>query len=80
MPRAKKADPPARKADTPTLVRTSSPRKKRVAIPPDVARDTIAQRAYELFMEDGGQHGRDLEHWLRAEAEVLQGSALSKAS
>jgi len=32
--------------------------------------DQIRQRAYELYEQDGCEHGRDLEHWLRAEAEV----------
>ena len=31
----------------------------------------IAQRAYELYEQEGGCHGRDLEHWLEAEREVL---------
>jgi HSP20 family protein len=33
--------------------------------------EAIANRAYELFLEDGSQHGRDLEHWLQAEKELL---------
>jgi hypothetical protein len=32
--------------------------------------DEIAQRAYELFLSSGAMHGRDLEHWLRAESEL----------
>jgi len=32
--------------------------------------DQIKQRAYELYEQGGCEHGRDLEHWLRAEAEV----------
>jgi hypothetical protein len=32
---------------------------------------TIEKRAYELYMEAGGAHGNDREHWLRAEKEVL---------
>jgi len=30
----------------------------------------IQERAYELFVEGGCEHGHDLEHWLQAEAEV----------
>ena len=30
----------------------------------------IAQRAYALFLERGGDHGRDLEDWLHAEREL----------
>lgn len=33
--------------------------------------DDIRRRAYELYEQDGRQEGRDREHWLRAEAEVL---------
>ncbi len=32
--------------------------------------EEIRRRAYELFQERGGQHGRDNEDWLRAETEV----------
>ena len=30
----------------------------------------IADRAYQLFVERGGEHGRDWEDWLRAEHEL----------
>jgi hypothetical protein len=30
----------------------------------------IARRAYEVYCERGGQHGRDLEDWLQAEREL----------
>ncbi len=32
--------------------------------------EEIRQRAYELYQERGGEHGRAHEDWLRAEAEV----------
>jgi hypothetical protein len=32
--------------------------------------DQIAQRAYEIYERDGRQPGRELENWLRAEAEL----------
>jgi hypothetical protein len=35
-----------------------------------VSREEIARRAYLLFLERGGEHGQDLEDWLRAEAEL----------
>jgi hypothetical protein len=46
---------------------------------PRNADDEIRRRAYELYEQDGQQHGRDREHWLRAEAEVL-GRASEKHS
>ena len=30
----------------------------------------IARRAYELFLQRGGEHGRDWEDWLTAEREL----------
>jgi HSP20 family protein len=33
--------------------------------------DAIARRAFELFEGDGAIMGRDLDHWFRAEAELL---------
>ena len=31
----------------------------------------IATRAYQLFVERGGEHGRDLDDWLSAKRELL---------
>jgi len=33
-------------------------------------REHIAQRAYELYQQRGGAHGRDLDDWLTAEREL----------
>jgi DUF2934 family protein len=33
--------------------------------------DDIASRAYELFVERGGEHGRDLDDWLSAKHELM---------
>jgi hypothetical protein len=54
-PRATKAVAPS----TPRLVPRMTPET-----------DAIAARAYELFLENGGAHGYDVEHWLRAEREL----------
>ncbi len=32
--------------------------------------EVIRRRAYEIYEQEGRIHGRDQEHWLRAEAEV----------
>ena len=32
----------------------------------------IEQRAYELFLERGCEHGRDVEDWLEAERELAE--------
>jgi hypothetical protein len=34
--------------------------------------DEIARRAYQLYEERGGEHGRDQEDWLQAERDVRQ--------
>jgi HSP20 family molecular chaperone IbpA len=34
--------------------------------------DRIASRAYEIFENDGGNHGKHLRHWLQAEAQTLK--------
>ena len=39
--------------------------------PAAVPADRVAIRAYELFMAHGFEHGRDVEHWLAAEHELL---------
>lgn len=39
----------------------------------------IALRAFELFLADGARHGRDLQHWLQAESELLQRRLTSAA-
>ena len=36
-----------------------------------IMHDHIRQRAYEIFLQDGSQSGRDLEYWFRAEDELL---------
>jgi hypothetical protein len=32
--------------------------------------ESIASRAFELFLERGGAHGNDVDDWLRAEREL----------
>jgi hypothetical protein len=33
-------------------------------------REQVALRAYELYEDRGGQHGRDIDDWLQAETDV----------
>jgi hypothetical protein len=33
----------------------------------------IASRAYELFVQRGGQHGHDWEDWFNAQRQLVQG-------
>ena len=36
----------------------------------EVLRDGIARRAYEIYVQRGGEHGKDVEDWVRAEKEL----------
>jgi HSP20 family molecular chaperone IbpA len=38
----------------------------------DKVRQRIAERAYDIYQNSGGDHGNDYEHWIQAENEVLQ--------
>jgi hypothetical protein len=59
-----------------TVNETSKPASRKIArktVPATStmrSADEIARRAYELFLQQGAQHGRDLEHWLTAEREL----------
>ena len=37
----------------------------------DETREKIALRAYELYEDRGGRHGREIDDWLQAETDVL---------
>ena len=68
MPRTKKT--PAPLPAGPQLV--SRPARK--PSPPQAdptLRARIEERAYHLFLEGGGAHGNDVEHWLAAERELV---------
>ncbi|MEN9575063.1 MAG: hypothetical protein RL514_2918 [Verrucomicrobiota bacterium] len=52
----------------PVAKRTPSPAR------PEPTRDEIALCAQSIWEEEGRPHGRDLEHWLRAETRLRQGS------
>lgn len=36
----------------------------------EISGDAVAARAYERFVERGGEHGHDVEDWLAAEADL----------
>ena len=61
----------------PTPRKSARPRKESPRAKPPVsgvafpAHALIARRAYELFLQRGAEHGRDLEDWLTAERELL---------
>jgi hypothetical protein len=60
MPRRKKQD-----------VAEDRPRAPRRVAPMNAPTESdIASRAYQLFVQRGGEHGRDWEDWLLAEREL----------
>jgi hypothetical protein len=42
---------------------------------PSERRQAIRERAYAFWEQEGYAEGKDVEHWLRAEAEIEQASA-----
>ena len=54
-----------------TTTRTTAPRRAVKPVKPELIDETrIAARAYERFLQRGGQHGHDVEDWLAAEREL----------
>jgi len=65
----KKTDAPS----TRTAPRPQAERRVEVAPTPparEPSQDAVARRAFELWEQQGRQPGRELEHWLQAEAEL----------
>ena len=44
------------------------------------SRERIAARAYELYLQRGGAHGRETEDWLEAEKEIAGRAGRNGAS
>ena len=67
----------------PTRNNGGTPKTGRGTFKPPAMRPTasgdIARRAYDLYLARGGEHGHDLEDWLRAERE-LKGSIASASA
>ena len=57
----------------------ASRKKTSVAAPPIPASD-IAHRAFELFAARGGEHGHDVDDWLRAEHELTSAAQPKRPS
>jgi Protein of unknown function (DUF2934) len=41
--------------------------------------EEIASRAHELYVQRGGEHGNDVENWVRAEKELSEEPVLGPA-
>jgi hypothetical protein len=51
--------------------RQTTARKKANTVMPPIPPSAIAHRAFELFAARGGEHGHDVDDWLRAEHELM---------
>jgi hypothetical protein len=49
--------------------KTNKPLEPQTLVP---LREQIGTRAYQIWIASGGGHGRDVEHWLQAETEIIQ--------
>lgn len=71
--RVRKAETPsaetARSTPLSAVVEKGAKSKPQLRIQPD--RTVIALRAWEIWQREGCPEGRDLDHWLRAERELM---------
>jgi DUF2934 family protein len=67
--------PKAPKSLSPKATGATRRPRAAAATPPSLPHNLVAQRAYELFVRSGAQHGRDIEHWLTAEQELRSESS-----
>jgi hypothetical protein len=47
---------------------------------PELDRERVAQRAYELYLSRGGRDGQDQDDWLVAEQELIRNRRRSEES
>jgi hypothetical protein len=68
--------PTGPKKRTTTTRRIAATRTATEAVAPEFpsapSHDAIASRAYQMFLQRGGAHGRDFDDWLAAERELQQ--------
>jgi hypothetical protein len=62
---AKETKPKSVKATKPKTSRGNSKASQKSL------RDVIEKKAYEIFVQRGGEHGKDLDDWLEAEKIVI---------
>jgi len=69
-------------------LKTIKPKKDRVTTPTraesqhryfEVLGSRIAERAYELYLQRGHEHGHDMEDWLEAERQILPKEMFEKS-
>jgi len=60
----------AKRENRELLAALAQPQTSEIPIAPALPHDEIRRRAYEIYLERGGERGHDLEDWLRAELEL----------
>jgi hypothetical protein len=53
---------------------------KQTAIVASPSRDEIARRAYSIYLDQGSPPGRDVQHWLEAEVQVIKARKAGRGS
>jgi hypothetical protein len=53
---------------------------KQTAIDFRPSRDEVARRAYSIFLDQGSPQGRDVQHWLEAEAQAMKARKVGRGS
>jgi Protein of unknown function (DUF2934) len=54
-------------------VTSTQPETRAISVGNSARGEEIRRRAYEIYLERGGQPGRDLDDWLQAERELKDG-------
>lgn len=52
-------------------MKAKKPTTSSAAVPPLTTRQIISERAYAIWLERGRPEGRDYEHWIEAESQIL---------
>ena len=69
-------EPKASKPPTKRVTKPKSPSSETITpvltrpISEEEIHDRIAERAYQLFLNQGRRHGQDVQHWTQAEEEI----------
>jgi Protein of unknown function (DUF2934) len=54
----------------PMLVKAATAKASTNEVTRPPTRDDVARRSFEIFLERGGVHGHDVEHWVQAERDL----------
>jgi len=47
-----------------------APHSNQTGIKPKPSQDEVARKAYDIYLKEGCPQGRDVQHWLEAEAQL----------